>query len=81
LVELWNRLDAGQEQGARELFNGLLPLMNYERLYGIAIYKDVLHRRGIISSPHMRAPGPQLDAYDREELAKILEGVEKLFII
>ena len=32
--EIWRRLDAGDESGARALFNKLLPLINYERQYG-----------------------------------------------
>ena len=49
LVGIWQRLEEGDEKGARALFNSLLPLMNYERLYGVAVYKEILYRRGIIA--------------------------------
>ncbi|NKB72527.1 MAG: hypothetical protein GKR89_36080 [Candidatus Latescibacteria bacterium] len=79
LVDLWERLEAGDGQGARELFNGLLPLMNYERLYGVAVYKEVLHRRGLIRDTFRRAPGAGLDEHTRAELNPILDRVEGLF--
>ena len=79
LVDLWTRLEGDDEPGARTLFNQLLPLMNYERLYGVAVYKLILHRRGLIDTPLRRAPGGDLDAYDMAELDSVLAGVESLF--
>jgi 4-hydroxy-tetrahydrodipicolinate synthase len=79
LVDIWEKLESDDEDGARELFNKLLPLMSYERLYGVAIYKLILHRRGLIDTPLRRAPGGDLDAHDIAELDKILVGVESLY--
>lgn len=81
IVDIWNKLEGGDEEGARQLFNRLLPLMNYERLYGVAVYKLILHRRGLIETPLRRAPGGDLDNYDMAELEKVLAGVEPLFSI
>ncbi len=53
--------------------------MNYERLYGVAVYKLILHRRGLIDTPLRRAPGGDLDSFDMVELGKILPAVEALF--
>ncbi len=78
-VAIWNRLEAGDEQGARKLFNQLLPLINYERLYGVAVYKEVLRRRGVIATNTSRAPGATLDDEDLRELDAILTHVEELF--
>jgi dihydrodipicolinate synthase/N-acetylneuraminate lyase len=61
------------------LFNQLLPLINYERLHGVAVYKEVLYRRGIFTTTASRAPGKALDAADRAELDAILADVEPLF--
>lgn len=80
-VAIWNRLEAGDEAGARALFNRLLPLINYERLYGIAVYKEVLHRRGVIATTVSRAPNARLDDNDRRELDAILADVDSLFTI
>ena len=33
-VALWNMLEAGDETGARRLYNRLLPLINFERMHG-----------------------------------------------
>lgn len=78
-VEIWKKLEAGDESGARMLFNQLLPLLSFERMHGIATYKKVLYRRGIFSVPGMRVPGKYLDKMDLAELDAILEGVEPLF--
>jgi len=79
LVDIWKRLEAEDLAGARSTFHRLLPLMVFERLYGVAIYKEVLQRRGIIGSTARRAPGPDIDADDRRELEPALQQVEDLF--
>jgi dihydrodipicolinate synthase/N-acetylneuraminate lyase len=78
-VALWNKLEAGDEAGARTLFNRLLPLINYERMHGVAAYKDVLYRRGVFATRVSRAPGAVLDEADLGELDAIMVGVEPLF--
>ena len=70
--EIWRRLDAGDESGARALFNKLLPLINYERQYGVALYKAVLQRRGILRSSACRHPMGALEAADLVELDALL---------
>ncbi|MFN8439194.1 MAG: dihydrodipicolinate synthase family protein [Caldilineaceae bacterium] len=76
---IWKKLEAGDEPGARLLFNQLLPLINYERLYGIAVYKEVLLRRGVIATNLSRVPGAYLEEEDRQELHTILKDVEGLY--
>ena len=78
-VAIWDLLEAGDQTGARALFNQLLPLVNFERLYGVAVYKEVLYRRGIFATTVARSPGQQLDDADRAELDVILRDVEPLF--
>lgn len=79
LVDIWRRLQAGELQGARSTFQRMLPLMVFERLYGVAVYKEVLKRRGIIGSSARRAPGPDIDDDDRRELEPALQQVESLY--
>jgi len=67
------------EAGARAFFNRLLPLINYERLHGVAVYKEILYRRGVITTRVCRAPGRPLDAQDQAELDAILADVAPLF--
>jgi 4-hydroxy-tetrahydrodipicolinate synthase len=78
-VDIWKLLEAGDEPAARALFNRLLPLINYERLYGVAVYKEVLHRRGVFATTRSRQPGAELDAADRAELDQVMREVEPLF--
>jgi len=78
-VAIFDKLAAGDEAGARALFNQLLPLINYERLYGVALYKEVLVRRGVIASKACRAPGSLLDSHGLVEVDAIMRGVEPLF--
>ena len=80
-VQIWDKWIAGDQAGARRLFNQLLPLINYERLYGVAVYKEVLYRRGVIASRACRAPGKGLDADDLAELDAIMVDVEPLFTV
>ena len=80
-VALWNKLEAGDLIGARKLFNQHLPLINFERLHGVAVYKEVLYRRGIFATRLSRQPGAMLDDADRVELDAIMSDVEPLFTV
>jgi 4-hydroxy-tetrahydrodipicolinate synthase len=79
LQAVWDLLEAGDEERARAHFNRVLPLINYERLYGVALYKEVLYRRGVISCRACRTPGKELDDQDRTELDAILADIEPLY--
>ncbi len=79
LVAIWGRLEAGDEAGARALHTRLLSLLSFERLHGVAAYKEVLYRRGIFATRASRAPGAALDADDRAELDAILADAAGLF--
>jgi len=81
LVALWEQLEVNDWDGARQIFNQLMPLMNYERLYGVAIYKEILYRRGILSSSMQRAPSKGLDELTLVELEAIMKTVEALYRI
>lgn len=79
-VALWNALEAGDEAGARAIFNRLLPLLTIEWLYGAAVYKEVLRRRGVISHAVLRGPGMHaLDDFDHRELDAILTDLSEHF--
>ncbi|MBV9355085.1 MAG: dihydrodipicolinate synthase family protein, partial [Chloroflexi bacterium] len=81
-VAIWERLEAGDLDGARRLHNRLLPLLNLEWLYGVSIYKEILVRRGVIASATMRDPGAYpLDESDLAELDAILADVGELFTL
>jgi len=69
---------AGDAAGVRRLFDRMLPLLNFQAVFRMAMTKEVLRRRGIITSTHVRAAGPRLDAGDLAELDAILAGLTDL---
>lgn len=80
-VAIWNKLDSGDLDEARRLFDRLLPLLNMEAHYALSIYKEVLKRRGVIATAKTRGGGVPLDAYDQKELDAILADVSELFTV
>lgn len=63
---------AGDAAGVRALYNRMLPLLNFQAVFRMAMTKEVLRRRGVIASTHVRAPGPKLDPGDHRELDAML---------
>ena len=81
-VAIWNALDAGNEAEARRLFYRLLPLLNIEAAFGVALYKEVLCRRGVIATPTLRGRvSSPLDSFDHQELDAIWRDVSDLFTV
>lgn len=71
---------AGDRDRAREIFDRILPLLNLQAVFRMAMTKATLARRGLIACERVRAAGPALDQHDREELAIMLERVRDLLI-
>jgi len=69
---------AGDAAGVRRLFDRMLPLLNFQAVFRMAMTKEVLKRRGVIRATHVRAAGPKLDAGDLRELDAILAGLHDL---
>jgi dihydrodipicolinate synthase/N-acetylneuraminate lyase len=79
-AKVWNLLDDGKPDEARDLFDRLLPLLNYEAVYS-GTYKTVLHWRGVLESSCMRNNrGNPLDDMSQKELRIILERISDLFV-
>lgn len=78
LVEIVTLYRAGRVDDAAEVFYRAVPLMRFEFQDGIgmAIRKEVLHRRGALASPATRAPGASLDRTTRAALDRVLDWVE-----
>ena len=70
---------AGEADRAEDVFDAYLPLVRHEQQpgFGLALRKEVLHRRGVIASPRVRAPGPTLTQTDKEELTRLIARVER----
>ena len=87
-VAVWDALERGgtDDKGkqvvtdeARDLFEQILPALNFESLFGATVYKQAFWRRGIIKTPRVRSPGRRpFDKLDGEELDKILDRLTSL---
>lgn len=75
MIDRFNRKD---ERGARDLFERTLPLLNMQAIFRWRLTKAVLQRRGLIENTFVRAPGPELDRYDRKELDALLARLSDL---
>ena len=79
LVEVVELFQAGEQDKAEDLFDAYLPYVRHEQQtgFGLALRKQTLHQRGVISSPTVRAPGPKLNDTDLVELARLTERVKR----
>src|SRR5918912_981043 len=72
LVEIWNRVGTGDEAGAEEIFYRVLVPINRLGIGGmraaLQVQKEILRRRGVIATAHVRAPA---DPLDRESAAEL----------
>lgn len=77
LVRIMQHWNAGEHDAAADVFYRAVPLMRFEFQEGIgmAIRKEVLRRRGALSSASTRAPAGALDAPTRQALDRVLRWV------
>ena len=63
LVAIYRRFEQGDREGAARLFYDVVPLIRFEFQpgLGVSLRKEVLHRRGVIRSSAVRAPGRRVD--------------------
>lgn len=78
MVQVVNLHQAGDVDGAEDLFDAYLPMVRYEQQLGIglAVRKEILKRREILTSSKVRAPGPKLTATDEKELTRLMARLE-----
>jgi 4-hydroxy-tetrahydrodipicolinate synthase len=77
LVTIVRLYRTGDVDRAADVFYRAVPLMRFEFQEGIgmAIRKEVLHRRGALASPATRAPAATLDQTTREALDRVMTWV------
>jgi 4-hydroxy-tetrahydrodipicolinate synthase len=77
LVTIVRLYRTGDVDRAADVFYRAVPLMRFEFQEGIgmAIRKEVLHRRGALASPATRAPAAPLDQTTREALDRVMTWV------
>ncbi len=70
---------AGEYDKAEDVFDAYLPYIRHEQQpgFGLALRKEMLHRRGVMASPRVRAPGPTMNATDHKELDRLISRIEQ----
>ena len=68
---------AGDRQAAEDLFDAYLPVNRHELRTGIAMRKEILHRRGALATATTRHPVKPLGDIDRHELDGLLARLER----
>lgn len=79
-VEVWNRFQAGDEPGARAVFDRTIAPINRISAQVTGAYyhvnKELLRQRGIIRTARVRHPaGPPLDEVTRRELQDVIDDL------
>jgi 4-hydroxy-tetrahydrodipicolinate synthase len=79
LVEVFARYEAGDLDGAEDVYDAYLPLVVYEQQpgFGLAVRKEILRRQGAIRTATVRAPGPGLSGADLAEIDRLLARLER----
>jgi 4-hydroxy-tetrahydrodipicolinate synthase len=81
-VAVWNLFQAGDERGARALFDRMIAPINRLAAQGSGIFyhvhKELLRHRGIIDTAKVRSPAPPVDELTRRELAQVLDELYPL---
>lgn len=67
---------AGERQSAEDLFDLYLPVNRHEWRLGIAMRKEILHRRGALLTAKARHPVKPLTKQDHAELDSLLARLE-----
>lgn len=80
-VRIFNAYRSGDVEGARRLYNRSLPLLTFQAVFRMDMSKEVLRRRGLIGSAHVRVGAVPLDAADQEELGVLLAEIEDLLLV
>ena len=72
LLAIVREFRAGRIDAARRIFARYLPLIVFEQQPGVAIRKEILRRRGLLTSHRVRHPGATIDAGTTAQLAGLL---------
>ncbi|MBN4064391.1 dihydrodipicolinate synthase family protein [Dehalococcoides mccartyi] len=78
LVAIHKYIASGEIEKARHIFYKWLPLIRYENSVGIglAIRKEIMKRRGFMSTADIRPPSPSIDDSTRVELDDLMNALD-----
>ena len=65
---------------ARRIYYRILPLLGFQAVFRMRMTKAVLKLRGLVETERVRAPLPEMDEQDREELETMLAEVRDLLL-
>jgi 4-hydroxy-tetrahydrodipicolinate synthase len=70
---------SGAIEKAADLHDAISPIIRHEKqgAFGLAVRKELLRRRGALTSAALRYPGASLDAQDLAELDKLVKRLAK----
>lgn len=79
LVEIYQRFQNGDVDGAATVFYDVLPLIRFEFQpgLGVSLRKHILVRRGVFRTATVRHPGAQADTKTLDHLNRILEHLRR----
>jgi 4-hydroxy-tetrahydrodipicolinate synthase len=79
-LSMLRRSRAGEHAAMWDIYRRYLPLMVFEQQPGVAIRKEILRLRGLLTSATVRHPGASIDAATarqlQETLARTLPGID-----
>lgn len=75
LLAIVREFRAGRHDAARALFTRYLPLIVFEQQPGVAIRKEILRRRGLLTSHRVRHPGATIDPATAAQLERLLDAI------
>ena len=74
LLAIVRAFQTGDPKRARDLFTRYLPLIVFEQQPGVAIRKEILRRRGLLTSARVRHPGASIDPATTTQLERLLDA-------
>jgi len=76
IQRIWEMLDGGQEDAARDLFGIVLPGLVLEGIMGMAYAKEIMVRRGVFVNNRVRGLARPLDDHDMREIDAFWARIE-----
>lgn len=74
LLAIVREFRAGNQEAALRIYTKYLPLLVFEQQPGVAIRKEILRRRGLVTSNRVRHPGATIDPGTTEQLVRLLDA-------
>lgn len=77
-VRIWDLVQQDKWGEARAVFERILPLLNMAAIFRQSVVKEVLFRRGLISTSKIRDDNPMPDPQDLLEISTHMTSIEPL---